>query len=186
MQLQLDIQQGQIGMDIRPNTFQIQQSLPAMELKPNQPAVLLDIQLAQVQINQREQFDQLGLRYPLSMAKHYASKGQNKLLQGISRRVKEGRMLADIHKPVSVAKLTADRGLVNRTKQLTLEALPRTRPDINFVTADPKLELRQGNINGSFRPGHLTVDSAIGQVQVYLKQKPHVRIYAGKAIDFMV
>ena len=187
MQLQIGYQRGIIGLNINKGQFQLDSKQPSMELKPTKPSVTLDISQPQIKIDQREQFDQLGKRFPLSMAKHYTNKGRSISTQGIARRVSEGRKLADIHQPVDIGQLTAAREQVPRQRKLSIEALPKSRPKIDFITNEPKAYLVEGKVNGNLRYGEVSLNAKKGHVSVYWLQKPDVNVdYLGRAIDFAI
>lgn len=187
MQLQVNYLQGLIGLDIYPHSFQLQHRKPDLQLEVNSPALILELSQPNVQIDQRQQFDQLGYRNPVSMTRYYGQKGQSIVARGIDRRVSEGNRFADIHQPVSVGDLTAAREQIPRRRQLTVEALPKTPPDIYFMTKPVEVDLIEGGVKGVMQYGKVTVESRAGQVDVYLRQKPEVQFnFTGRAIDFAI
>jgi len=187
LELQIDVRHGQLGLDIKSNSFNLQQKSPELNLNVKQPAVILDVSQPALRIDQREQFAQLGYRDPQAMTRFYGQQGQRMLSRGINRRVQEGRLLADIHQPISIGELTASREQVSRKKQLTIEALPKTPPRIDFLIRPVGVNLAEGGVEGVLQYGRVRVDSRIGQVDVYLRQKPDVQVqFAGSAVDFAI
>ncbi|MBS4025230.1 MAG: hypothetical protein KGZ96_06085, partial [Clostridia bacterium] len=62
-----------------------------------------------------------------------------------------------------------------------------TPPRIDFLIRPVGVNLAEGGVEGVLQYGRVRVDSRIGQVDVYLRQKPDVQVqFAGSAVDFAI
>jgi hypothetical protein len=187
LELLIDVRHGQLGLSTKSNSFNLRQESPEVKLNIKQPAVKLDVSQPVIRIDQRVQFAQLGYRHPVVMTRYYGQQGQQTVSQGTKRRVQEGRLLADIQRPISVAELAASREQVSGKKQLTIKALPKTPPQIDFLIRPVVVNLAEGEVEGRFKYGRVLADNRMGQVDVYLRQKPDVQVqFAGSAVDFAI
>ncbi|MGF7184473.1 hypothetical protein GGQ84_000556 [Desulfitispora alkaliphila] len=185
MDLRIHSQQGQIGLNITKNHFQMKSEQPRMELSPVEPAVIIDVHHPRiVEIDQTQQFDELGRKKHVSFAKTYANNGRAAAARGIDRRVNEGNRMADFHESVNVARITAQREQVPREKRLTIEVLPKTPVDIRFDIRDVQVDVRKGSVNGQLIRGRTNIHARDGNVDVYWQQRPHIDItYVGNNLD---
>lgn len=182
MDLRINQQFGQLGLDIKQPAFDLKVYHPWSELKISSPQLEIDYKHPRVKIDQTQCFVDVGRRSPMEFLRHMVGLARRAGLEGIGRIAGEGDLLAAIEKGIDIA----DIALMNSQSQdeFNVAAVPEHRPVIKAIVESVHINVQPGNVVVRPRNGQVMSQLDWGQVGVNWRQKPAIDIeYVGKSVD---
>jgi hypothetical protein len=182
MDLRINQQFGQIGLDIKQPSYNMEIHHPQLDLEIAPSQIKIDQKQPRVEIDQTQCFADVGRRYPLDFSRHMAALSQRLGFEGIAQIAGEGDLLASIEKGIDIA----DIALMNTQDQdeFDVAAVPKHRPVIDVIVEDLQIAVKPGNVTVSPLKGQVLGQLDWGQVGVNWRIKPSIDIeYIGRRLD---
>lgn len=174
---------GLIGINTTPARMSIQQPKADFELNIKDPKLEIHTEHVQVRIDQRQCFNESGLKDYATLTRDMAMEAKQAVMEGISRRVEEGNFKASIQ---SGSKAVAEIAFNSSFDQhvFDLETMPKSRPEIDFVGGTVDIRVDEGYVDIKSKPNRPVIDVEIGDVEIYMRQYPDIKFeYAGNEVD---
>ncbi|MBA1334009.1 MAG: hypothetical protein HPY66_1493 [Firmicutes bacterium] len=173
---------GRIGISTTDAFMSIESRLPAVEMQSTYPKGIMNSEPVQVEIDQTQCFNEMGLKTPDALMRGIAQKSLRQGLSAIASRVREGNFLAKIEEnPNGIPEIAARK--LEKNVQLTVVSMPRSSPDIEF----------KGGLDIRWEMGKVEVEPVLKfpdisatrpDINIYLLQKPYIDIECrGNNID---
>ncbi|MBO8159041.1 DUF6470 family protein [Thermosyntropha sp.] len=182
MQLRIEQQFVQIGLNIKEPFLPLKTTLPKINLEIKEPKLNMHISHPKVYIDQRRCFADVERRSLPDFISYYAQLGREQVLRAIGDIAEEGDSLAAIEKGVTIEEL-AEKGF-GEPADFNVTAVPKQPPEITwdvrpveieFIPGQVDLELVRGKVENYFEPG---------KVEVYIAQQNYIKIdWVGDKID---
>ncbi len=172
-----------IGIETIPARLSIKQPKVDFELKQKQSKVEIQSEQIQVRIDQRECFNESGLKDNTTFSREAAELGKQAAMQAIDRITQEGNLLADIS---GGSEAIADAALQNTSTQAVYEAaiMPASRPKLDFVGGNVDIRVEEGLVEVLSKPNKPVIEAEPGEVKISLRQRPQLDIeYIGNSVD---
>lgn len=182
MDLQINMSYARLGIKKADAHIDIKAGQPELELKSTPPRVRIDTRQAEVNIDQEKCFCEVGLKTPDAFTRDMAAKARQNADRATAATARDGDFLAKVNKnPDAIPQLA--KYAARKKVDYTIEALPRTRPKINF-TGGVDIDWDMGNVELEAKTNRPDISASRASVEVYLIQKPYIGIeYRGKGID---
>lgn len=182
MDLRINQQFAQIGLDIKRPAFDMEIHRTQSELKITPPQIEIDQEMPRVEIDQTQCFADMGRRTPMELTQQIAEMSHMAGLEGIAQTAREGDLLASIEKGIDVVYIA----LMNSQDQdeFDVAAVPEHRPVIAVISGDLHIDLHRGNVAVSSVNGWVKGYLDWGEVNVFWQQRPAIDIeYVGRRVD---
>lgn len=173
---------GRIGISTTDAFMSIESRLPEMDIHSTYPKGRMHSELVQVEIDQTQCFNEMGLKTPDAFMRDIAAKSLRQGLKGIASIVQEGNFLANIAENSNgIPEIAA--GKLRKSVKLTVVSMPRSSPDIEFKGGFD-ISWKMGSVKTEAMLKSPEVSATRPAIDVYLHQKPHIDIeYRGNNID---
>lgn len=175
-------------LDIRTTSAKVNiaQPRPDMRIDSESPKVIIESEQLRVQIDQRQCFNESGLKDYATLSRDYAAAARQAVLEGISRRVSEGNMLSDIAKGgnafVQIAVNNSTRKHV-----FGIVTMPMSRPAIDFTGGTVDIKVEEGYVDIRSTPNKPVIEVDPGQVDIAVSRYPDIKVqYIGSGVDILV
>ncbi|MDF2533249.1 MAG: hypothetical protein K0Q65_2830 [Clostridia bacterium] len=174
---------GLIGINTTSANMSISQPKADFEMAIKHPKVEMHTEQIQVRIDQRQCFNESGLKDFTTLARDHANDGKQAVLEGIARRVNEGNMMAAIENNVdAIAEIAFNNSFTSHV--FDIETMPKSRPVIDFVGGTVDIRVDEGYVDIKSNPNKPLIDVEVGDVEIYLRQRPEINIeFIGNEID---
>ncbi len=174
---------GLIGIKTTPAKMNISQPKADLEIHQKQSKVLIDSEPVQIKIDQSQCFNEAGLKNNTAFMEDMVQRSTQDLLQGINRTVSEGNIMAAVENNVNAfAEIAANNFM--QMVEWNIDFIPKSRPKIEFVGGNMDISVDEGYIKINARTNKPVIDVEIGGVEIYLKQKPDLKIeFIGNELD---
>ncbi|MGE5632532.1 MAG: DUF6470 family protein [Caulobacteraceae bacterium] len=184
--LQISTQNAQLDIRTTSGKLSISQPPADFEMQSKQPRIIIHTELPQIQIDQRQCFNESGLMDRTALSEYTAELGRQAVMDGIARASVEGDRLANFRsKENAIAGIAHDNSFENH--EFNMVTMPRSRPKIDFIGGGVDIQVEEGKVNIIFKPNSPQIDYEPGKVDVQVKQYPHIYIkYVGGTIDTKV
>ncbi|MGO4110621.1 DUF6470 family protein [Paenibacillus sp. YAF4_2] len=176
-QIQIQQQPALIGIQIRPAEQHIEQPQATMDMRQIPSKLSIEQPMGVLEINQDRAWDGLGLANNLEVSSRIYSQAKEIALQGIARRMEEGRQLADLahvkSNPIpDIAKDWRKEGLV----------LPVAGPasidnvDLSYTPGKVQISVEEGGVDLQVTPNRAIHEYTPGKAEIYMRQYASVQI----------
>ncbi|ABR46954.1 hypothetical protein Amet_0729 [Alkaliphilus metalliredigens QYMF] len=183
MNLRIDMQNAQIGIQQQMGQLNIQQNHFPMTLQQTEPKLSLQTADAELTIDQQRCFAEVGLKNDRQLTATYAQKGNRTAQQAIARIAQEGKQMANIQNGKVIAR-QAKQSQGTQQRQLNYDMAPKSRPDINVTPKEVQINFQKGEVSVNVQNPGAQIDYQQGDLQVYLKQKDFINIeYIGQNLN---
>jgi len=180
MRIAIDQSFARLGLNIKQQKLSIQQKQSEFKFKLVSDTLEIDrIQQASLEIDNTNANYDMGIKKSRVLSKESAQKGIQVALKGIAKYAREGNQLADIQKEGEPLIEQAKRRMGSKKKEIVLKW--KRNSQINFTPAKQKINFNLTELDG------IRLESKVnfpklnwnpGKVNVYLKQKPELKIRA--------
>lgn len=183
MEIRIQSQNALIGIERTDGQFSIHQKQWPMELNTVDSIQKIKMTDAVLYIDQRQSFSEAGLKSIMEMSRVFAAKGRSAALRGINRIAREGKELADIHRGRAIFR-QAKRRFAAKTREVTFDMIPKTRPKITVIPGEVTGEFRKGYVDIKLGKTKPDVQYYPGKLDIYLRQKNNLEIqFVGTKLD---
>lgn len=182
MELRINQQFGQIGLDIRHPAFGMEISHPRTGLEISPPQLQINQEQPRIEIDQTQCFADMGRRSPREFSRLMAQQAFTTGFHGIARVVMEGDLLASIEKGIEIADIV----LMNsqHRDEFDVAAVPEHPPVIDFIVEDLHIGIIPGDVAVSLASGQIRGQLNWGHVGVNWRIEPSIDIeYIGQRLD---
>lgn len=183
MGLSISITPVRLGIDIRPAVMDIHHSLPTAQIKTTDGRLEMDMQQPRVYIDRYEYLKELGLKNYKDLTKDTAQASYRAVMEYIGEIARQGDRMAAIELGGNpIAEIAADtEGFTSSGRK----GRPISFPNINYSTSGGvHLDYQEGSFEYNVHLRPVTLDVIPQKVDLYLKQKPGIKIeYKGMNID---
>ena len=174
LQLQINQQYAQIGLNIQKPMLDLRTTKPQIELDIKEPRVQIHSPRPEIYIDQSQCFADAGKRSPLEFSWYYSDIARSDAAAGIDRIVSEGDMLAAIENGTTIADVAAMA--VEENVDFNVTAIPKQPPKIDWNIQPVQIELERGSVDLKLHRGHIENNFQPGKINVYLAQKNFIEI----------
>ncbi len=173
---------ARIGIRTTDAYMSIDSRQPAVRLNSVFPKGRMESRLIQVEIDQTQCFNEMGLKTPGVLMRDVVQKSLKQCLGGIAAKVQEGNFLAKIEENPNGIPAVASRKY-DKNYQLTVVSMPRSRPDIEFKGGyDIKWDMGSVEVEPVLKVPEVSATKP--DISIYLLQKPNIDIsYRGNNVD---
>jgi len=184
MALKIDQTWAQIGLKTTLPQFKLQIREPQLKVNQELPQVQLRQQPAQVNCDASQCRADMGLYTPLEAGRLLARKGMQESTAYIGQVARNGDMMAKIEK-YDISDVMAYLGAqAFEEPEFNVALVPKSRVDIEVTPGAGDRKLKRGRVRLEPRLGDVSFHLNRGKVDIYLRQKPSIRIqYIGERID---
>lgn len=176
-QIQINQQPALIGIQVRPAVQRIEQPQATMDIRQVPAKLSIEQPMGILEVNQDRAWDALGLANNLKVSSRIYSQAKELALQGVARRMQEGRQLGDIAHAKS-------NPIPDLSKDWRIEGLPMpvTGPasidnvDVSFTPGRLQISVEQGGVDLRVTPNRPIHDYTPGKAEIYMRQYASVRI----------
>ncbi|MDD3269963.1 MAG: DUF6470 family protein [Syntrophomonadaceae bacterium] len=163
----LNIQKPQVKLSITPPKENVSYSMAEVRVSSSDPKVWVD--MTQV-------WADIGLKDIKQFSSYTVSLGRSVSMEGIARRVQEGRSLAAIDEGGTVAGVVKSRVRAEAECPFTIAFIPEHAPEITPEVENLEIEAQPGGVSLSCEQGGVENDAPWAKVDMYLLQKPYFDI----------
>ncbi|SHH69849.1 hypothetical protein SAMN02745135_01724 [Caloranaerobacter azorensis DSM 13643] len=175
MSLQITTTRVMIQINIIDGKMSICQPRGEQNIHTTMPKVRIEFEKPKVIIDQYQCFAEAGLKNYLDLTKEAARFGYQKVLEGIARIAEDGDRMAQIENgmPPAIPELAEK----NAWEELdyNIDFIPKSRPKID-VEGRLKIDWELGKVNIDYKVNKPIINFQRGKVEIYLKQKPSIKI----------
>lgn len=175
-----------IGIDSTRAKLSIEQPRAVFEMKQKLPKVDIKTELGHIIIDQRQCFNEAGLKDNTAFAEYVVQESRQAVLEGISRVSYEGDMMAAIETKINaVAEIAASNSI--RMYDFNVDFIPKSRPKIDFTDGGLDIQLERGYVDLRVIPQKPVINYEPGKVDIYMRQYPSISFrYVGNNVDTRV
>lgn len=176
-QIQIHQQPALIGIQVRPAVQRIEQPQATIDMRQIPAKLSIEQPMGVLEVNQDRAWDGLGLANNLEVSSRIYSQAKDIALQGVARRMQEGRQLGDI----AHVKSNPISNLAKNWRKPGPE-LPVAGPasidnvDVFFTPGKVKIEVEQGGVDLRVTPNRPVHDYTPGKAEIYMRQYASVQI----------
>lgn len=175
LRLEIEIHHAQLGLVIRRPQTELTIPKPSANVETEPPAVHVEIDFPRVDIDSREAFGDIGLKYNVPLEREQARRAREKGLEAIGRIAELGDALAAIEYGERVAELAAERAWPEDERVLNIDVLPKHPPEV-YVSGGLDIWATWGYITTNWKSEWIRLDLRWGTVRSYLRQEPSIEI----------
>ncbi|MGR6837100.1 DUF6470 family protein [Syntrophomonas erecta] len=174
MELRIEQQYAQIGLNTQKPFLALQTTLPRVELQTDLPRVKLQSERSRLSIDQSQCFADAGRRNVSQFRDYYREYSQSCGYQAIVKISSEGDMLGHLEKGITIEDLAASA--MDSDLDYNVAAVPSQPPHIEFHTSPVNVDFIPGTVHIQAVPGQVENQFQWGKVEIYLRQKNYVKI----------
>ncbi|MBS4535784.1 hypothetical protein GOQ29_09175 [Clostridium sp. D2Q-14] len=175
MPLQINTQQGQIGINTHNANIDINTQKGQLNLKQNPAKMNIDGEPVQVIIDQYQCFAEAGLKNNTDLSAEMVAIAKRAVLEGIQRRCEEGDRCAMIGNNMPDAIPEIAENSMMEEKEFGAVTMPKSRPKID-VKGGIKIYWELGGVEAEYVPYKINVDYTPGKVDIYMEKWPEISI----------
>lgn len=139
-----------------------------------------------LEINQYPCFAEAGLKNVFDLTRDEAERARQLALEGIAMRAREGDELAAIERKGNPLVEQALDAAFPPPAEFNIALMPVSRPEIR-ISGGKKLMIEPGRTEISYVPGYVNHVFRPGKVEIYLAQKPELKIeFTGNTVDISI
>lgn len=191
MNLEIRTTIGQIGIDRRPSSLEMQSQAAQVELSKTKPNFSMHTEPTRIKIDQYEARASAGLKNDADLIREWAQKGKQQAIETIGKIAEDGNRLAAIQYGGNPIAEMAKRDSTT-THEFGIDYLPKTGPvfdvtgsvDISCDWSDAGVH---SGVEAQYTPGNLNMNYTPAQIEINVKQYGSVDInYVGNNVDIGV
>lgn len=172
-----------IGINTIPANMSISQPKADFEIHQKHAKVNVRTEPIEIRIDQRQCFNEAGLKDNTAFMEDNIQEAKQDLLQGIGRVISEGNMMANIESNVdAIVEISLNNSI--KVYDFNVDFVPKSRPKIEFLGGNIDIQVDEGYVELKTKPNKPVIDVEVGKVQIYLRQNPELKIeYLGNNMD---
>lgn len=172
-----------IGIKTTPTNISISQPKADFEMHQKHAKVRVKTEPIEIRIDQRQCFNEAGLKDNKAFMEDNAQEAEQDLLQGIDRIVSEGNMMAAIENNTdAIVEIALNNSI--KIYDFNVDFVPKSRPQIEFLGGNVDIQVDEGYVELKSKPNNPVIDVEVGGVEIYLRQNPELKIeYIGNNVD---
>lgn len=172
-----------IGINSTPSMLSIEQPKADFEMVQKQPKLTMHTEQGHIIIDQRQCFNESGLKDNRALMEQMVQESRMALLEGISRTSYEGNMMAAIENKIdAVAEIAAANSI--RMFDYNIDFIPKSRPKIDFTGGNLDIQVEEGYVDVKAIPQKPIINVELGKIDIYLRQYPSINFqYVGNSVD---
>ncbi len=172
---------GLIGIKTTNSQLSISQPKPDFDMRTTHAKIEIQTQQVKVQIDQRQCFNESGLKDNATIASEAAASAKQAVMEAIDRMNGEGEMLSS-----NDSNALPNIALSNSTKEhvFDIDTMPKSRPKIDFVGGKVDIRVHEGKVEVVSKPNRPILEYQAGRVEIFLQRHPEISFtYTGNNID---
>ena len=173
LQIRIDQQFAQIGLDIQKPVLALRTTQPKIELDIQKPRLEMHSPRPRIHIDQSQCFADMGKRTPSQFSRYYADLGMQTALETIGEIAAEGDMLGHIEKGITLEEIAATK--MDDMVDFNVTAIPKQPPEINWDIRPVEIELIRGQVDLTLHRGTVENNFQWGKVNLYIEQKNYLK-----------
>ncbi|WP_435167118.1 DUF6470 family protein [Paenibacillus glycanilyticus] len=176
-QIQIQQQPALIGIQVRPAEQHIEQPQATIDMRQIPAQLSIEQPMGVLEVNQDRAWDALGLANNLEVSSRIYSQAKDIALQGIARRMEEGRQLADIAhvKRNPIASISKDWRIEGPPMPIT-GAASIDNVDLSFTPGKVQISVEQGGVELNVTPNRPIHEYTPGKAEIFMRQYASVQI----------
>lgn len=174
LQIRIDQQFAQIGLNITKPFLAMQTTQPQIELTIEEPKLEIHSPRPKVYIDQRECFADKDRRTPEAFSAYWAGIAKNKAIEAIATISSEGDMLGQIERGITIEDIAAQA--MDNMVDFNVTAVPKQPPKIEADVRPVEVKLHRGTVDLKLHRGRVEHNFQWGKVNVYIEQQNYLKI----------
>lgn len=176
-QIQIHQQSALIGIQIRPAEQRIEQPQATIDMHQIPAKLSIEQPMGVLEVDQGRAWDALGLANNLEVSSRIYSQAKDIALQGIARRMQEGRQLGDIaHVKSNPAPEMAKDWREKGPPLPVAGAASIDNVDVSFTPGKLQISVEQGGVELNVTPNRPIHEYTPGKAEIYMRQYASVQI----------
>ncbi|NLV63246.1 MAG: hypothetical protein GXY12_07630 [Clostridiaceae bacterium] len=181
MHLEISTKLGLIGIKTTPGELNIEKTQARLEVKQEVGRISIKTEKPKLKISQYEPMAQMGYKKASDAAVELAQIGKQKALEYIAAKAEEGRRLQTIEKGGNpIREIAIEKAWRKKERQGGFTPFARVSYDsepakITITPPEVKNAAHTG-YEAEFIPGAIKINYRRGQVSIYMRQYPEVKI----------
>lgn len=174
LQIRIDQQFAQIGLNITKPFLSMQIKKPQIELNIEEPKLEIHSPRPKIYIDQRQCFADKDRRGIQDFMDYWTGIAKNKAIEATAAISSEGDMLAQIEKGITIEDLAAQA--MDNMVDYNVTAVPKQPPKIEADVRPVEIKLHRGTVDLKLHRGRVEPNFQWGKVQVYIEQQNYLKI----------
>ncbi|CFX12499.1 Uncharacterized [Syntrophomonas zehnderi OL-4] len=174
LQIRIDQQFAQLGLDIKKPAINLQTTLPAIELQIEEPRLEIHSPRPRLYIDQSQCFADMDKRSPAEFSRYYADLARQKGIEAIGIISSEGDYLANWQEGNTIEALAASA--MDTQVDFNVTAVPQQPPRIDWEIRPVETNVSRGTIDLKLRRGQVQNNFQWGRVNAYIAQQNYLKI----------
>lgn len=170
IELQLQHQLGQLGLNISPPQYDIKITNPDLQIQQKPPEVNIDQPAAILETNGYPARASIGIYNLEDLLRNQIQEAKQKASDGRDRIVADGDTLSDLSRGVTIGQLVEQYYLNSPQKELTLSHIDSIQ--VKVQTAPVKIAVQPQAVVHNLNYGSVRGDLTLGTVKVYWDRPP--------------
>jgi len=174
--IQIHQQYARIGIDADLGRYEMRQPRADVRIETTPAALSIDSPRGELRIDQSKAWDALLLGGNLQTMSRIYAQGRQAALEGIGRRVDEGRQLAAIqHGGNAFAEIVVETAYRRHPLRVAGEASV-DNVELSYIAHEPNITVREGNVDIQVTPRRPEVSYYRGKLDIYIIQYGQVSV----------
>ncbi len=174
LQIRIDQQFAQIGLDIQKPFLGLKTTLPKIELDIQKPELNIHSPDPKIYIDQKACFADMDRKTPDLFGADNAQYARNEGFEAIGEIAAEGDLLAQIEKGATIEEVAGHA--MDKELDFNVTTIPKQTPKIEFDTRPVEIDVNRGRVDLQLQGGRVENLFEWGKVNAYLEQKNYLNI----------
>lgn len=176
-QIQIRQQFAKLGIDADLGRYEIRQPKAEVTIQTTPPALSIESPSGELRIDQSRAWDALALGGTLQVMSRIYAQGRQAALNGIARRVDEGRQLVNIHQGGNMLADIAANAAFRKHPPLPVAGEASVdNVDFFYTAYQPQIEVQKGRVDIEVKPNRPEITYYRGKLDIYMEQYGKVTI----------
>lgn len=186
MGLEINTQLAKVGINKTDAFLSIKSPMPRFKTRTKAIEAHMEIENAQVIIDQKQCFGEIGHKTPEMFAQYNAYRSRLKGSRAIDDIVKKGDILARVDKnPRAIQRLA--KGAMGKRQDYTVDSVPKSRPEVSIDGGTMNINWDMGRVELEAVIKRPNISATKASIGIYLLQKPYIDItYKGEGFDKVI
>lgn len=174
LQIRIDQQYAQLGLDIKKPQISLQITKPQIELDIQKPELEMHSPRPRLHIDQRECFADMDKRTPAAFREYLTGIAKNKGFEAIEIISSEGDSLGHLENKITIEDLAAQ--VMDNMVDFNVTAVPKQPPKIEADVRPVEFNFRRGTVDLRLNRGRVENNFEWGKVNAYIRQQNYLNI----------
>lgn len=176
-QIQIHQQPALIGIQVRPAEQHIEQPHATIDMRQIPAKLSIEHTDAKLEVNSDKAWDALGLANNLEVSSRIYTQTKEIALQGVARRMQEGRQLADLaHVKSNPIPEIAKNWRIEGPPMPIAGQASVDNVDISFTPGNVSISVEEGGVDLQVTPHGAIHEYTPGKAEIYMRQYASVQI----------